>query len=174
MKPIKNHILTDRRGFTLFELIIVLVIIAIFAGTIGVVVDDVNDNTRISNAAARALADVRYAAEMAMTYRRVVHFTVLEGSNKYEAKWHSGSFLASSLDGSNMVVQFGDGEYKDVTITSTGLSGRLSFSSIGEPFISDARFGTATSVMCLNSEVHVVVYPSGHVALQRVEGGTGC
>ena len=174
MKPINNHILTDRRGFTLFELIIVVVIRAVFAGTDGVVVDDVNDNTRLSNAAARALADVRYAAEMAMTYRRVVHFTVFPGSNKYEARWPSGSFLASSLDGSNLVVQFGDGEYTDVTITSSGLGGRLSFSNIGEPFINDSRFGGATSVMCFNSELHVVVYPSGHVCLERIEGGGGC
>lgn len=156
-------------------MIVVIVVLAILAGTISVSVQDVNENTRLSNAATRALADVRYAAEMAMTHRREVEVTVQKGSNKYDIRWaDTGTYLPSPIDGEDLIVQFNTGEYQDVEMTSTGLSGKLSFRADGEPRIGGGRFGSERSVFCLNEEIHVVAYSSGYVVLEKVVGGGGC
>lgn len=167
--------LVNRRGFTLIELIVVIVIMAILTGAISITVSDINENTRLSNAATRALADVRYACELAMNNRREVNVLVNVGSDKYEVKWHDdGSYVPSGVDGEDLIVQFGGGEYLDIEITSSGLGGRLSFTDTGEPLINGSRFSDEKSVLCLNDKVHVVVYPSGYIKLVKDVGGGGC
>jgi len=175
IKHVRRGFLCSKKGFTLVELIVVMVIVAAFTGAIGISVDSVNRNTRLSNAATRALADVRYAQEMAMTYGREVDVFVTVGSNKYEVKWHdTGAYVPSSLDGSDLIVTFNQGDYSGVTITSSGFAGRLSFTSKGEPWINGSSFGLEKSVMFLNSEIHLVIYPSGYSVLEKTVGGGGC
>ena len=60
----------QREGFTIVELVVVIMVISVFAGVVGVSVNQANENTRLSNAATRALADVRYAQELALANRR--------------------------------------------------------------------------------------------------------
>jgi len=167
--------LVNRRGFTLIELIVVIVIMAILTGAVSVTISDINENTRLSNAATRALADVRYACELAMNNRREVNVLVNVGSDTYEVRWHDdGSYVPSGVDGEDLAVTFGSGDYLDVEITSSGLGGRLSFNEIGEPLINGSPFSNETSVLCLNGKVHVMVYPSGYVKLMKTVGGGGC
>ena len=166
----------QRRGFTLVELIVVIVVVSILAGAVGVSVDEVNSNTRLSNAATRALADVRYAQELAMTHRREVDVYVTAASDRYEVKWHdTGAYVTSSISEDDLDVYFHQGEYNDVDITSSGLGGRLSFTALGGPLINGSSFSTEKSVMFLNSKIHVVIYPSGYSCIeQTVGGGGGC
>ena len=162
-------------GFTLVEMVVVMGVIAILTGAVGISVQEVNSNTRLSNAASRALSDVRFAQELAMTMGREVDINVQVGADKYDVKYHTGSYVSSPLDGNSLIVAFNTGQYSDVTITSSGLGGRLSFNSLGEPFINGAPFSSETSVMFLNSRIHVVIYPSGYSCLEEtVGGGTGC
>lgn len=164
-----------RRGFTLVELIIVITAVAVLTGIIGVSVDEVIRDTRLSNAATRALADVRYAQELAMAHRREVDVYVNTGADLYELKWHdTGTYVSSPIDDEDMIVRFNQGEYVDVGIALSGLGGRLSFTSDGEPLINGSPFENEVSVMFLNSEVHVVIYPSGYSCLEEAVGGGGC
>ena len=166
----------QREGFTIVELVVVIMVISVFAGVVGVSVDQVNENTRLSNAATRALADVRYAQELALANRREVDVYVTSGADKYEVKWHdTGGYVVSPVNDENLIVQFNQGDYHDVSITSSGLGGRLSFSATGEPLINGSPFSSPVSVMLLNSRIHVVIYSSGFSALEEVVGGsTSC
>ena len=180
MDDVKSKIDSPRslkrnRGFTLVELIIAITVMAILTGAVTVGVSDINSNTRLSNAASRALADVRFAQELAMANRREVDVIVNVASNRYEIRWHdTGAYVESPYDGGDMYVQFGTGDYFDISIISTQFSSRLSFTSTGQPLNNGSSFSSERSVMFLNSEYHVVVYSSGYSALEEVVGGGGC
>lgn len=169
-----RRILHANNGFTIVELVVVMVIISVFAGVVGVSVDEVNQDTRLSNAATRALADVRYAHELAMAHRREVDVYVTPASDKYEVKWHdTGAYVTSGVTSDNLIVQFSQGDYHDVSISSSGLGGRLSFSATGEPLINGSSFYSEKSVMFLNSRIHIVIYPSGYAVIEQTVGGGG-
>ena len=171
-----RDVLFKREGFSLVELVVVIAVVAILTGAVAVSVDELNGNTRLSNAATRALADIRYASELAMTHRREVDVYVTAGQDRYEIKWHdTGAYVPSPQGGGDLSVTFGSGDYSGITMSTSGLGGPLSFDSIGAPLISGGAFGNPTSVMLLNSKVHVVVYPSGFVCMEQIVGsGGGC
>jgi prepilin-type N-terminal cleavage/methylation domain-containing protein len=161
-------------GFSLVELIVVIAVAAIVTGILAVSIDSMNDDTRLANAAYRAQGDVRYAHEMALTHRREVNVVVNASSNQYELRWHDdGSLLPSPIDGTDMIVQFGTGIYQGVTISSSGLSGRLSFNEVGTALIGGTVFSGIQSIMLLDSKIHVTVNDAGFVDLNEVEG-SGC
>ena len=165
-----------KQGFTIIEVIVVLVIVVLLTGVVGVSVNTLNEDTRLSNASTRALAEVRYAQEMAMTHGREVDFVVTPGSDRYEVQWHdNGSYVPSAIDGSDLIVTFNQGEYQGVVMTSSGLGGLLSFTPLGEPLINGSSFSSVKSIMFLNSKIHVTIYPSGYSCLEEVVGGgAGC
>lgn len=110
-----------------------------------------------------------------MAHRREVDVYVNTGADLYELKWHdTGTYVSSPIDDEDMIVRFNQGEYVDVGIALSGLGGRLSFTSDGEPLINGSPFENEVSVMFLNSEVHVVIYPSGYSCLEEAVGGGGC
>ncbi len=152
-------------GFTLVELIVVIVLSAIVAGMFAMNLSNTNDQIRLNNAAERALADVRYAQEVAMAQRRQVNVVVNAGTDQYSATFQDdGSYLPASIGTGNLITTFNEGEYSDVDITSSG--GTLSFTDLGAPEINGSIFASETSVMCLNSEVYVYIYPSGFSDLE--------
>ena len=168
--------LKDRKGYTLIEMVVVIAIIAIFSGLVGVSLDDLNSNTRLSNASSRAMADIRYASELAMAHRREVDIIVSVQSNKYEIKWHdTGAYVPSPIDQEDLIVYFNTGEYQNVSLTSSGLEGPLSFIAFGAPLINGSSFSNQTSIMLINNNMHVVVHPSGYVSLQEtINENGGC
>lgn len=163
------------KGFTLVELIVAITFLAVLTGVVTVNLEDINTNTQIHNAATRALSDVRYAQEMAMTHKRRVDVFVNESTDKYEIKWNdTGMHIPSAIDGNDLIVQFGEGEYSEVDIISSGLGGVLSFNGEGRPAIDGSDFDSdEKSVMYLNSRIYVVAFESGYLALREAVGGDG-
>ncbi len=164
-------------GYTLIELVVVMTIVAILTGAISVSVEKTNQDTRLSNAIYRALSDVRYAQELAMTNRREVSMWVNPGEDRYYFKWQdTGDYLENPVDGGDFIITFNTGEYQGVDITSSGMGGRLSFTATGYPLINGANFGTTDgiSVMQLNNGYHIFVYQSGLTTIEESAGGGGC
>jgi prepilin-type N-terminal cleavage/methylation domain-containing protein len=161
-------------GYTLFELVIVITIIGIMTGTVSVRMGDVNLKARLSNATYRALADMRYAQELAMSERRSIDVFIYAGSDKYAIKYHdTGAYVQSPTEDGNLLVEFDKGRYKDVVITSTGINSRLTFTPTGEALIGGSRFSNDTSILFLNNGVYVAVTGGGLENLGR-PGSGGC
>ncbi len=172
------HLLKESKGFTFVETVIVVIIIATLTGAVGVTVNSVNDDTRLINAAVRALADMRYAQEMAITQRREVDFIVNIGSDNYRAVYNDdGSYVPSPQGNGNLIVQLNQDEYQGVDITSSAFAGQqFSFDAVGRPLRNGSPFGTQESVMWLNSNISVTIYPAGFSDLITPSGGgaSGC
>lgn len=168
-KKFKHHyrLLKDARGYTIAELVVVIVIIGIFSGAVTISVGDINSKVRLSNAATRALADIQRLQEIAMTEHRNVSLTINSGSNSYTI----------TVDGVTEVVEFDQGEYVGVTISSSDLGGgTLTFSSTGQPLIGGSGFSNVRTLMMLNTdEAELIVYGlSGLITLDEISSMGGC
>ena len=167
LKYIKNQF-----GFTLVEFVVVVTVIAIMTGAVGLSVKEANEDIRLSNALLQAQADMRYALETAMSQNRTVFITISVGGNNYKAQFSDdNSYLQSPVTGGNLDVDLPDG----VSITSTGLSGTLTFDTDGLPRISGSTFSGSVSIMKLNNVKFLSVYSSGYICLEDAVGSRpGC
>jgi len=172
----KNHFIsrtTSNSGFTLIELIAVIVIIGILSRAVVVNVGDVAKRTRSRNAVNIAIADLRYAQEMAMSRRRPVRFVVQSGSNRYYAVYSDNNETVMNSDGQPIDRTFNNDDFKDIYITDTATGGNLTFSDIGRPDVGGGYF-THSSVMSLNNgEYEIYIFGSGLSTFQE-GGGRGC
>jgi prepilin-type N-terminal cleavage/methylation domain-containing protein len=168
-------------GFTLAELVIVLVVVVILSGAVSVSVKDANQTARLSTAAGRALSDLRYAQEAAMTERRIVQFTV--SGNTYSAKYvDTGLPLKSPMDRTknlSVTLNTNDGLFNTVGVTITsGIAGSINFNVDGRPVTTaGADLPAQTSIMNLNNKQNLVLYNSGYSVINPIAGacgGCGC
>jgi len=155
----------------LIELVIVISIVSIMAGAVSIGIGVIDKDTKLGNAANRALADIRYAQEVAMSERRQVNFNM--GSSGYSVTYQAGGYVQSPYNPAEaMVVDFNDEAFSGVSITSTA-GGNLSFSSTGAPLLNASPVTTTTSVMTLNGKASIMLYSSGMTELFSTGGG-GC
>ncbi|MBN2414440.1 prepilin-type N-terminal cleavage/methylation domain-containing protein [bacterium] len=162
-------------GYTLIELVVVISIIGILTGTVSVSMSDLNLTARLSNAAYRSLADFRYAQELAMSERRSVDIFVDAGAERYEIKYNdTGAYVQSPSSDGNLIVTLNQNEYKDVVVTSTGISSKLTFTPTGEALLNGSSFTSDTSILLLNDQIYVAVTGGGLVTLgKRTSSGCG-
>ena len=171
----KEKSLRSKKGFTLIELIVVITAVAVLTGVVGLNVQHTNEKTTLFNAANKALADLRYAEEMAMTTHRRVNFIVSVNENRYMAIYDDDStYVKSSLTGDDLIVQLGTGEYSNVTITSSSTDNRLSFTGWGEPNLDRSVFNGEKAVARFNTDIYLIIVESGFAYLDEEVGGTGC
>ena len=165
MFPIQQ--VQDDRGFSLAELIVIIVVMGILAAAAGVAINSVNQNSRISVVANNALSDMRYVQEIAMAERKDVNFTVSTGTNTYSAAYKStGLYLKSSQDISkNMTVTLNSGDSKGVTM-SAGYSGSITFDSDGIPYQGASELTAPLTLMTLNGKMSLVLLSSGFAQIE--------
>lgn len=172
----KMKSLRSKKGFTLIEIIVVVTAVAVISGVVGVSVKDTNENTILYNAANKALSDLRYAQEVAMTTRREVNFIVNTSTNGYEIRFaDTGDYVKDRVfQGQDMVVQLGTGNSSGVSIVSSETTNQLSFTAWGEPYIGGSNFSSERSVAFFNSTIHLIINESGFSYLGEAVGGSGC
>lgn len=164
----------QRKGFTLFEMVVVIGIVGIFSGVVSIEFEQTHRKARISNAAFQALADLRYAQEMAMTYRRQVSFIVNVSNNTYTAEWSgTGETLPSSTQTGDLFVDLDD--IQDVSM-SMGIGNTLSFDEQGLPFYAGSSFNSELPIFRINQDIYLCVLPSGFSYLndELYSGSGGC
>lgn len=162
-------------GFTLVELIVVIAVIAILAGTVTVTMTNSYRDSQLVNAVAMSLSDLRYAQEMATTRRQSVDFSVDAGTNTYEAYWTgTTNHIQSPATGNDLIVTFGTGMYGGISISSSGLGGVLRFGSDGKPTIAGTDISTDLEVLKLNGRYQIIIEPSGYSYTNDSGGGGGC
>jgi prepilin-type N-terminal cleavage/methylation domain-containing protein len=172
LEPLRRN-----RGFSLVELVIIIAIIGVLSGVVSVSIGNIDQDSRTSVAAGRALADLRYAQEVAMTTRQAVNFTV--SGNTYSATFRvSGLAVPSSTDRTQpLTVTLNSGEARGVVVSS-GLGGTIYFDMDGKPMSNaGAELASQTSIMNLNGKQNLVLFNSGYSVINPVSGacgGCGC
>jgi Tfp pilus assembly protein FimT len=138
--------LFNERGFTLIELVLLIVVAGILAAVVSVGMGSIN-NIRLNNAASKILADLRYAQQLAMT-TRTRHGLTIRSANVYSL--HIDGVAAPLCDGKtcipdptnlgqNFVVDFTDyqqGQLSGVTLNPTNPfcgAATIEFNALGAP-----------------------------------------
>lgn len=145
-------------GFTLLEVILVVVMLGILSYIAVAHFSDVLQRAQYGVMLRKIVADVRYARDLAMTGGQgtQVHIDVL--SNKYYLRWASGAYVQNPVGGGDFVVALGKNEFGAAEITGTSFSGgRLDFSTGGIPSNAGAAFSGRLRLLTLNEAKRIMV-----------------
>jgi prepilin-type N-terminal cleavage/methylation domain-containing protein len=114
------------RGFTLAEMVFVVVIMGIIGSVGGLAIMDAHKETQLAGAANRVLSDIRYAQEAAMA--RNTQVNVYFGGYWYAAAYNGGDgYVQSPVTGGSLFVDLR--EYFGASISCN----TFSFSKEGVP-----------------------------------------
>ena len=134
-------------GFTLVELVLVIVVIGILA--VFAVPRLVDTTATKAGAAARKLqSDIAYAQELAMTRnaRYRVYVNAAPGPSPGYAVTDSAGTVVPDPAGGNLSVTLNSGSYAGITI-SGGFSGSfIEFNTLGVPYDSGGALGAASTL----------------------------
>lgn len=95
------------KGYTVIELVVIIVVMGILAGVVGLYFSKVDESTQMARAVHQVLADVRYAQKMAMSANRGVDFDI--SGNSYSINWSSdGTGVESTFTGATIEKDIGE------------------------------------------------------------------
>jgi prepilin-type N-terminal cleavage/methylation domain-containing protein len=104
----KVDLLMGKKGFSLIELVLVLVVIAILAALVSSQIDSIN-TIKLNNAVSKVVADLRYAQQLS-TSTRTRHGLMIESAQQFSIHVDNGgvdSYLKDPTKlGQNFVVDF--------------------------------------------------------------------
>lgn len=123
------------RGFTVIELILVIVVMAVLAAVIGLNLSSL-DAIKASGAARRLASDIRFAQQMSVTQQNIhgvaFNVPVVQQYTVYEQN-DPNNPARNPQGGNDFIVSFVTGEFEGVTIATSFPGGRVGFNSRGEP-----------------------------------------
>jgi type IV pilus assembly protein PilA len=138
---------TNNKGFTIIELIAVMVIIAVILGSVLAAVKGATDSSRITSAIAsvRALqtASVNYYSGNGGSYTGL-SFATLASNNMLPANFTSGT-NADPWNGNITVAPDSNPNYFDITLTNVPSTAATSLTSAVSKFTQTAPTYTASS-----------------------------
>jgi len=158
------------KGMTQIQLIVAIVLTGILSymalanfGSSSVVI-------KRMSLAKKIVADVRYAQEMAMSFRKSVVITVDVQNDSYSIQWQSGGYLKTPIGGRDFIVDIPNSDFVGVDITSTGFTGgQLTFDSSGRPLNGGNPLAAATALAVLDGTTSVKILPvTGRCSIEAV------
>lgn len=165
---------THRSGFTLMELVTVIVILGVVAAAVGTPTLAFVDTVRSRAATSRITTDVRYMQRMALSSGLRTWIVYSTSSNNYrlyiEDSANPGKagrlVVTHPFDQSTSPIQFGSGPFRNVSISSVNINStsEIEFDSLGVPYDGNSAKLTANGTIGLSIGVTVTIYPdSGFV-----------
>ena len=147
---------TSSRGFTIIEVLLVVVIMAISAAIVVPLVGN-RDDIVLSAATRKVVADFQFAQNYAIATRQTLYIRFQ--ANEYEICTLSGSTLTRithPVDKGVFVVrfgEFGDANLQRASLPQASIGGKnvLGFDSLGTPFAFDASTLTRTNLSAVAS-----------------------
>ncbi len=131
-----RHDLKKSRGFTLIELVMVMVMI----GIVAVVATPLFQNpvgTRSQAAALRLSSDIRYAQMLAIQTQRTVRVIFDAATNSYQIEILEAAWNVVMNPGThgNYIVQLNSGDFQNVTLSEVNFNGasEIRFDRVGVP-----------------------------------------
>ena len=92
-----------RQGFTLLELLITLVIVAVLVAMGGPAMSDLLDRMRTEDAVSRWQAELTYARQAAATYNTIVTVCPVDADNACASDWSSGYHIFTDHNGNDTI-----------------------------------------------------------------------
>lgn len=175
------NMMSNKKGFTLIEMIIVMVIIAILGLGVNALIGD-TISTKTYGAARKIQSDIIFAQESAMSHRVHYRITFSASPNNYTIQqcttwgvtscttW--GNVADPSTNTIPFTVTLNSGSYSGVSSTTTFICGYLEFNSAGNPMEGDVSncanppllFSTTGAVIrtvALNTNIRFVTVQAG-------------
>lgn len=157
-----------QHGFTLLELIVVVVIIGVLAYLAAANFGTSQTDVQLDAAAQQITTDIRYAQQMARTIGMSTRVYFDVSNNRYYLKWENGNYLKNPAGGADFIVELGSGNLSKVSLTSSSLNyDRLDFTSSGAPLSGGSVFtGAVTAVALNNTKVVKVRANTGFLTIE--------
>jgi prepilin-type N-terminal cleavage/methylation domain-containing protein len=168
MKRSQRHQRRTLRGFTLVEIIVVVVLLAIVSLTAIPVLSSAAD-MQVRSAADKIAADLDYAKGLAITHQKTYTVVFAPSEEKYQVQDSTGTILKHPLRNGDFIEDFTkDRRVKKVNIVSTNLSGNaVTFDYLGTPYA-----GTGTSSP-LNAAGEITLQADSFTLVVKIEPVTG-
>ena len=131
-----------RRGFTLIELVMVIVLLGILAAFIAPSMGNLTA-TKSGSFAGKLRADIRYAQDLAMARNQRVRVTF--AANNYSITI-AGVPIADPGTGKTYPLTLGVGDYAGISLANTFNGSYVEFDSLGAPYDSGGALAANGSV----------------------------
>ncbi len=161
----------NQNGFTLIEVVVVIVIVGILSYAVVANWSDTHENLQINAIILKMASDVRYARDLALTEGMGSRVYIDVSNNLYYLKWDDDSYMVNPLGGGDFVVHLGiPGEFGAVQITSTAFTGgRLDFGTSGSPRNAGNSFSGELILVSINNEKKIVITANtGYVRIENL------
>lgn len=155
-----NIIINSEKGFSLVEISITLAILAILSYAAVTELTTSSSMVKEKSLAQKIISDVRYAQEMALSYRKEVKFNISIENDSYSLKWLDDSYLKTPIGEQDFIFTVNNSEFSGMNFTDSGFSaGMLSFDSNGKPKNNGSLLTAATTLVTLNNSISIKIVP---------------
>ncbi len=142
-----------RDGFTLIELVMILVIVGILAVAVIPKITTTKGSVRLQAACQKAASDLRFMQQMAMAQQVRFGISFDTGDESYFGyRVNTGTKATDPHTQGDLEVEFDEmTEFNDIVITSTDFNDAVEFDSIGKPYDGNGDALSSEGVLTLQT-----------------------
>jgi len=122
MKNCNNKNIHSLQGFTLIELIIVIILLGIIGAIASTRLTDISSNMRVSSAINQIISDIELTKELALAKSSNMTITFDINLEEYTIR-ENGSLVIDYPGSENGVIKLTDGIFSSTDLTSVNLNG---------------------------------------------------